>query len=96
MSLVYFEGLHGVVALDRNRVIGAEECRKPTDMPTRVLIDCEPYSIRVRNSFDDVQKRLIAGQVSALEAREALRDRCIDLVASYGGPVDLEAAIRAA
>ena len=27
--------------------------------------------------------------------RERFADECIDLVASYGGPVDLEAAIRA-
>lgn len=57
--LVYFEGEYGVIALDRHRIIGAEQCRAPTSMPSRVLLDSEPYSIRVRNSFDDVQRRLM-------------------------------------
>ncbi len=66
--LVYFEGAHGVITLDRHRIIGAEECRLPTDMPTRVLLDCEPYSIRVRNGFDDVQRRLMVEQTAPATA----------------------------
>jgi hypothetical protein len=33
--------------------------------------------------------------IAASAERERFADECIDLVASYGGPVDLEAAIRA-
>jgi len=38
--------------------------------------------------------RRFAALVASAE-RERFADECIDLVASYGGPVDLEAAIRA-
>ena len=37
---------------------------------------------------------VFAALVASAE-RERFADECIDLVASYGGPVDLEAAIRA-
>ena len=43
--------------------------------------------------FADALERF-AALVAAAE-RERFADECIDLVASYGGPVDLEAAIRA-
>lgn len=44
------------------------------------------------SSFMSWQEGYNAG---AAAERERFADECIDLVASYGGPVDLEAAIRA-
>jgi hypothetical protein len=60
MSLVYFEHDHGVLVLDRERIIGATQNRVPTEFPTKVLVDCEPGWFNVRNGFDDVQHRLVA------------------------------------
>ena len=62
--MVYFEGEYGTLCIDRHRIVGAVQQRTPTDYPTRVLVDFEPGFVRVKNGFDDVQKRLIA----ALEA----------------------------
>lgn len=45
-------------------------------------------------SFYTEQLQAFARLVASAE-RERFADECIDLVASYGGPVDLEAAIRA-
>lgn len=59
MHLVYFEGERGVVALDPKRIVGAEQRRLPSDLPTRILIDCHPHEVLVRNSFDDAQRRLL-------------------------------------
>ena len=42
----------------------------------------------------DTRIEAFAALVASAE-RERFADECIDLVASYGGPVDLEAAIRA-
>ena len=44
-------------------------------------------------NYTDAFERFAALVASA--ERERFADECIDLVASYGGPVDLEAAIRA-
>ena len=41
----------------------------------------------------DTRIQAFAALVASAE-RERFADECIDLVASYGGPVDLEAAIR--
>ncbi len=65
MTLTYFEGEHGSIALDRKRIIGASQCRLPTDYPTAIRLDCYPYEIKVRNNFDDVQARLMAGYPAA-------------------------------
>ena len=48
----------------------------------------EPYNVTNEWVFR------FAALVASAE-RERFADECIDLVASYGGPVDLEAAIRA-
>ena len=44
-------------------------------------------------NYTDAFERFAALVASA--ERERFADECIDLVAMYGGPVDLEAAIRA-
>lgn len=59
MTLVYFEGEHGPIVLDRSRIMGAERKRTPTNYPTAVLVDAPPYRVDVRNGFDDVQRRLM-------------------------------------
>jgi len=58
--MVYFEGENGNICIDRERIVGAAEMRKPADFPTHVWVDFEPGFVRVRNSYDDVQRRLIA------------------------------------
>jgi len=50
------------------------------------------YLLRITGIDEDLER--FATLVASAE-RERFADECIDLVASYGGPVDLEAAIRA-
>lgn len=67
MPFVYFQGQYGVLLLDRARIIGAQENRTPTEYPTRILIDCPPLEINVRNGFDDVQSRLMYASATTQE-----------------------------
>ncbi len=45
--------------------------------------------------IERVNAHIKALQAAVLSERERFASECIDLVAMYGGPVDLEAAIRA-
>ena len=51
------------------------------------------FRVNTTESLLEELERFAALVASA--ERERFADECIDLVASYGGPVDLEAAIRA-
>jgi hypothetical protein len=72
--IIYFEGEHGVLALYGHRITGAEERRSAIHFRTRVLVDYAPGYFEVRNSFDDVQKRLMAAEADKAVAL-GLRDR---------------------
>ena len=53
--LLEFEARNGRVALDVDRIVGVQQNRLPSDYPARVLLDCEPYHVDVREGFRDVQ-----------------------------------------
>jgi len=62
MSMVYFETEHGTTCIDHTRIVGFRQKRVPTNYPAVVMLDCHPYEVNVRNSYDDCQSRLIAAQ----------------------------------
>lgn len=55
--------------------------------------EIEAFAESIRNHYSYTHAQLWLKRIA--NAVEAEREACIDLVAFYGGPVDLEAAIRA-
>lgn len=62
MTLVYFESDGGTMCIDSTRIVGIKQKRVPTNYPTLVMLDCHPYEVSVRNSYDDAQARVLAAK----------------------------------
>ena len=68
MKLVYFENERGdVITLVVQQIAGIQQNRVPTDTPTTVMLT-NGQSFRVRNGFDDCQKKLMATLEAAHQA----------------------------